>query len=695
MKINLLLFLNSLFLLNTSFSQAPEIQWENSIGGNNYDYARSIYQTPDGGYIIGGTSMSDISIDKTEDNWGSSDDYWIVKTDSDGIVQWDNTIGGTSTEGNCIVQPTLGGGYIVGGFSESPISGDKTTNSYGSSDYWILKLNGAGGIIWQKKIGGSSADLLTSIEQTADGGYIAGGYSFSPVSGNKDEGNIGGADYYIVKLTATGAIQWQNNIGGSADDYLTNIHQTSDDGYIVSGYSMSGLSGDKTEGSLSPGYNDYWVIKLDNSGNIQWQNTIGGNLDDFLIEAIEGSDGGIVLAGYSYSTISGDKTEITLLTDPWIVKLNSTGEIIWENTIQEAGQSISSIRETTDGGFIIGGYNGFYLYKLLANGDLSWYSSYGAAIYDLRQTSDEGYILACSSTTGISDFKSEPNYGASDYWIAKLYPNVCIPVIEVCNSMDDNCNGSIDDGVIETISISADGPTTICSGAELDLIATHSGTSIQWKKNGVNISGATSSTYSATTTGTYSAQTSSACDTEISNEIYVHVNKKPNAFIYADGPTSFCAGGSVTLIANTAGGLSYQWYKGASPIAGATNINYVATTTGNYKCLVTKIVSGCSKQSNAIAVAVTCKEENEISISEQFIIYPNPSIDKITITISSTKLTTHHSPLTITDLSGKIIAQLNISSPETEIDISNYPTGIYFVKMIIDNKQLTEKFIKQ
>jgi hypothetical protein len=124
-------------------------------------------------------------------------------------------------------------------------------------------------------VGHGSDDVLKSIQQTTDGGYIIGGYSNSSISGDKTENCIGSFDYWIVKISGTGTIQWQNTIGGDSDDYLSSIKQTSDGGYILGGYSKSIISGDKIENSM--GLHDYWIVKTNSLGNIQWQNTIGGN----------------------------------------------------------------------------------------------------------------------------------------------------------------------------------------------------------------------------------------------------------------------------------------------------------------------------------------------------------------------------------------------------------------------------------
>ena len=330
------------------------IQWQNTIGGSVFDILYSIQQTSDGGYILGGYSESNISGDKTENSQGGRD-YWVVKLNTSGAIQWQNTIGGSANDNLRSIQQTSDGGYILGGYSGSGISGDKTETYQGGKDYWVVKLDTSGAIQWQNTIGGSGNDELYSIQQTSDGGYVLGGYSDSDISGDKNENSLGFEDYWVVKLDASGTIQWQNTIGGSEFETLYSIQQTSDGGYVLGGNSASNISGDKTENSQ--GGSDYWVVKLDASGAIQWQNTIGGSGTDNLRSIQQTSDGGYILGGSSRSDISGDKTENSQgLKDYWVVKLDASGGIQWQNTIGGTyHDNLRSIQQTSDGSYILGG----------------------------------------------------------------------------------------------------------------------------------------------------------------------------------------------------------------------------------------------------------------------------------------------------------------------------------------------------
>lgn len=422
--------------------QAPAIQWQNTIGGESYDVMHDVLQTADGGYLLGGDSRSNTAGDKTENSQGGYD-YWVVKLDAVGNILWQNSLGGDTDDFLNSMQQTPDGGYILGGYSYSGLSGDKTEASLGGADFWIVKLDATGNILWQNAIGGSGQDILYAIQQTTDGGYVVGGQSDSNISGDKTENSQGGTDYWVLKLDAAGNIVWQNTIGGSFYDEMRSMQQTADGGYILGGWSSSGISGDKTEPNLGSD-GDYWVVKLDASGNILWQNTIGGNANDVLRDLQQTTDGGYILGGYSRSNISGNKTEASLgVEDYWVVKLDASGGIQWQNTIGGSlADVLLSLQQTTDGGYIVGGYsrsnvsgdktqntwglNDYWVLKLDVSGNILWQRDIGGQdldeLYAVKQTTDGGYILGGHSRSLISGDKTEngQNTESTDFWVVKL-----------------------------------------------------------------------------------------------------------------------------------------------------------------------------------------------------------------------------------------------------------------------------------
>lgn len=261
-----------LFIFSINGYSQPAIQWQRTIGGNFAEELTQVRQTYDGGFILVGSSTSNISANKTE-NCRGRDDYWIVKTDSLGNVEWDKTFGGNLDDDLFDLDLTTDSGFIVGGRSLSGVSGDKTGSSRGNADYWILKLNSFGIIQWQRTYGGFNDDELFCLRQTNDGGYLVGGYSDSPISGEHLATSFT-TDFWLLKLDSAGDIQWQKSIGGSAQDFLYSLDVTTDGGSIIGGYSYSNASGDKTDNNW--GDSDFWILKLSSTGQIQWQKTIGG-----------------------------------------------------------------------------------------------------------------------------------------------------------------------------------------------------------------------------------------------------------------------------------------------------------------------------------------------------------------------------------------------------------------------------------
>lgn len=424
--------LSSAFLiLSSQFAAAQEIEWQNTIGGNWDDVPYTIEQTNDGGYILGGYSYSDSTGDKVEPNLGGTD-CWILKIDSLGNIEWQKTIGGISDDVVRIVHQMQDGGYIIGAYSRSDSSQFKTENSMGGCDLWILRLNSNGNILWQNTIGGNNDDYLASINTTNDMGFILGGISNSNISGDKTENCLGYQDYWVVKIDSLGDIEWQKTLGATGYDYLNNVLQTSDGGYIVAGYRFTVM------------WNQYNLIKLDSSGNVQWEKLIGGSLNDELGAFKLTSDGGYILGGASNSNASGDKTENRYGTyDYWVIKTDSIGNKQWDNTIGgTAGCTLTSIEQTTDFGYVIGGYSDsdikgdktenriggkdVWILKIDSVGSVLWQNTIGTFnddyISSIASTAT-GQVIACWTNSDALIDKKENSMGGKDFWIIKLTSN--------------------------------------------------------------------------------------------------------------------------------------------------------------------------------------------------------------------------------------------------------------------------------
>ncbi|HLO73034.1 MAG TPA: T9SS type A sorting domain-containing protein [Flavobacterium sp.] len=451
--------LSLVFLPSLLFSQ--DILWERSYGGKHAEFLYDAIPTPDYGFLLAGSSISNKNGNKSEANKGDLD-YWVWKMDEKGTAEWQKSFGGNGVDLLQSVRITTDGGFILAGTSSSNLSADKKEACKGQEDFWIIKLDAKGGEIWQRTIGGSGQEKLLSIAQTKDGGYILGGTSSSNTSEpdekgivdkyGKSEDSRGSLDYWVVKLDPKGEIEWQKTLGGKYVDELKSIEQTLDEGYILGGYSNSPESGDKAQGNY--GLGDYWIVKLDKEGNQLWQQTLGGDKDDNLFTLSQTKDGGFILGGNSNSGATNSKSKTNKNgTDFWVLKLDKIGTIEWQETYNYGKLDVlTSIVENQDDTYLIGGYaqseaknkgqtvkgigskitkegkdkegiNDYIALKIKATGEEIWTQTVGSkgdeVLKRLFETRDGGYILAGTSKGQISRDKNS-NIGGSDFWIVKL-----------------------------------------------------------------------------------------------------------------------------------------------------------------------------------------------------------------------------------------------------------------------------------
>jgi serine/threonine protein kinase len=294
-----------------------EIEWEKKYGGKYDDEGTSIIHTADGGYIVGGNTWS---------KGTGATDIWLIKINKEGEILWDTTFGGKSFENFSSIFQTFDKGFVVAGSTESKGSGGK--------DFWIIKVNNTGEKQWDKTFGGSSFDEANSIIQTNEGGYLVAGQTYSKGAGN--------ADGWLIKLNSKGEKQWDKTFGGTKYDHLKSIIQTNEGGYLVVGQT----------GSKGAGSSDGWLVKLNSKGEKQWDKTYGGSRDDDLECIIQTTDGGYMLTGTTRSKGAGN-------LDIWLIKLNDTYLNEWDKTF--GGKSydiVKSIIQTTDNGYMMAGYTG-------------------------------------------------------------------------------------------------------------------------------------------------------------------------------------------------------------------------------------------------------------------------------------------------------------------------------------------------
>jgi hypothetical protein len=266
-----------------------------------------------------------------------------IKISAQPAIMWQNTIGSTANDILEDIIQTSDGGYLMGGFNTG---GGINGDKTVTGSCWLVKVNSVGVIEWQKGyVGGSS---IKSIKETLDGGYILGCGSTLGIVGDKTEPNIGGTgseDYWIIKTDNLGNIQWQNSIGGNGRDWIEDVTVNADGTYFVSGSSESDASGDKSENNLGATGFDYWLMMLDALGNIIWENTIGTTGGDLLYTGQKTIDGGYIVGGHSGGIGGGDMVEIPVATSGyWAVKVNAVA--ILNGRIYEGGGGVGATADS-------------------------------------------------------------------------------------------------------------------------------------------------------------------------------------------------------------------------------------------------------------------------------------------------------------------------------------------------------------
>ena len=368
-----------------------EMSWEQALDVKGYDYGLSVQQTSDGGYIIAGSCSGGI-------------DVCLVKTNSDGEMQWHKIFGESGIDYSRSVQQTTDGGYIIVG----------STESYGAGGYdvYLVKTDSNGEMLWQKTFGGSNNDDGGSVQQTSDGGYIIGGETNSYGAGDYD--------VYLVKTNSNGDLLWEKTFGGNGIDRGTSVQQTSDDGYVIAGVTTSyGASG------------DVYLVKTNSDGELLWQKTFGGSDSDYGCCVQQTTDSGYIIAGQTYSYGSG-------MDDVYLLKTNSHGDLQWQKTFGGSDQEFGySVQQTSDGGYIIAGGTYSYgsgtagmddVYLIKVSGELTSIigdfcgSGFGLPdgyvdVWDLMQFADHWHTSTGDANWDVKFDLSGPSFGNPDGYI--------------------------------------------------------------------------------------------------------------------------------------------------------------------------------------------------------------------------------------------------------------------------------------
>jgi len=305
---------------------AGNIRWSKTYGGSDDDVPERIFSIPGEGYLMAGYTQSING--NVHGNHGLSE-YWIIKTDTSGSIQWQKCLGGSTLDFLHAADITADSGYILMGYTDSH-DGD-VTGFHGFYDYWAVKVDKEGNIKWAKCYGGSMCELGLGVTSTSDGGAVLAGNTDSQDGDVQSEYHGGIGDAWIVKVDSMGNIEWERCFGGSVMDNVSAVLPLKDGGYLCAGNTNS------NDGQVSGNHGgfDYWIFKTDHFGNLVWQKCYGGSMDDIPLVLKPSSDGNFYITGYTVSNdgdVSGNHG-LGIYQDIWIIKIDSVGTLLWQQCL--------------------------------------------------------------------------------------------------------------------------------------------------------------------------------------------------------------------------------------------------------------------------------------------------------------------------------------------------------------------------
>ncbi len=328
--------------------------WDRSFGGDQEDILYAMAPTPDGGWILGGTTKSGANGTKSSPGFGATD-YWVIRVDAEGRQVWEATFGGVGDDDLTALAVTPDGGFLAAGESYSPAGGNKTSDTFGSADYWVVRLDADGHKLWDRSYGGNSIDIGRSIAVRPNGDFIFGGTSPSVSgSGNKSAARFGNLDFWLVRANAAGDRIWDRSFGGTNWDVAWGMTPTPN-GVALAGGSH-GTGGNKSSPTF--GDTDYWVVQTDEEGSMQWNRAFGGRAWEEAHVAVATRDGGLLVAGVASVSPGGNRTAPVIGgQDIWLVRTDASGNKLWDATVgTPLDDYVYGATSTSDGGFVLAGF---------------------------------------------------------------------------------------------------------------------------------------------------------------------------------------------------------------------------------------------------------------------------------------------------------------------------------------------------
>ncbi|MFM2155771.1 MAG: hypothetical protein RL516_520 [Bacteroidota bacterium] len=428
------------------FCQSLVRKFDITAGGNGSEYPKKLIRTSNKRFVFVAPSSSDPSPFKSEpnrDNTLATYDYWVVCFDSLGANVWERTFGGTGNDIPTSIVELNGGGFLVGGYSDSPVSGEKSEACRGGIDFWLIRLTATGQLVWEKTWGGNSFDQLSDLSVSASGEVFAVGTSLSGVSGDKTSAAYGSFDFVMAVFNLNGQFIFDRTYGSTQNDNCYGIAYNGNGGFLLAGLSDSPAGFTKSQNAR--GLNDFWMVKIDSTGKKLWDLTQGGVAEDYGY-ACRYKDGFYYVGGDSYSPTGLDKTATNKgACDYWVVKVKDAGSKMWDQTF--GGNDVDELRQldfTSNGKLLLGGSSYSQVNNDKTESNLGveqiWLvvaDTGGQKLFDKTFFSpghdEDGlvvemnpgtYVGVVNSACSIGGYKTQDSLGMGDVWICGLSPAI-------------------------------------------------------------------------------------------------------------------------------------------------------------------------------------------------------------------------------------------------------------------------------
>lgn len=425
-------------LLTLNFLPGQQIVWNKFLGGRGFDNAYSIALNPtDGSFYIGGTVRS--TDGDVKGAHGPMADFWVAKLNYKGDVLWTKAMGGTGVDEARDIRLTPDGGCILIGTTNST-DGDVKGN-HGKMDIWIVRLSKSGEVLWTKAIGGTGNDKGNAILPLSDGGYMVIGESGSK-NGDMTR-SYGGLDAWLCKLDADGNLIWERSYGGSGSEAAMAAYEMDDFSVIV----LAASDSRDFDVSTPKGNKDLWLFRVEDLGSLSWEKSFGGEDNEEAHAVIPALDGGILIAGTTFSE-SGDIKSNQGNGDVFLVKTDLEGNLLWTKTYGGSEpDGANQVYRTKDKNYIIvgttqskngiipknkGSYDGWVL-KLNPKGEIIWQNTFGGKTQDMLyggcETAGGDFTVVGYSESTDGDNSPAGFKGGGDWWILNLRdPGKAAPV---------------------------------------------------------------------------------------------------------------------------------------------------------------------------------------------------------------------------------------------------------------------------